>query len=179
MHGIIFNQLFKFVRETRGEETLQKILKDAGIGPKFYDATKFYPDEELGKIVNSTCKILNVRKNDLLELFGSFIAPGLLRIYQSFIKEEWDVMDLLENIESTIHRAVRLNDPKATPPTLKIERTGPDDISITYTSERDMANLGIGIIKAIGKQYKTRLEVRKVLIENGTILKIKRLKQVV
>ncbi len=176
MHGIIFNQLFKFVRESQGEKTLQKILKDAGIGPKFYDATKFYPDEELERIASSACKILNVRRNDLLELFGSFIAPGLLRIYQSFFKEEWDAMDLLENIETTIHRAVRLNDPQATPPTLKIERTGPDDISIIYTSERDMINLGIGIIKEIGHQYKTRFDIKKVLIKDGTMLKIKRLK---
>jgi len=105
------------------------------------------------------------------------MGPGLLRIYQTFIPEEWDILDLLYNIENTMHKAVRLNDSKASPPTLKIERKGPDEISITYTSERDMINLGIGIIKALGMMYKTRLDIRKVPIEKGTILTIKRLKQ--
>ena len=37
MHGIIFNQLFKFVRENNGNDMLKKILEDSKIGIKFYD----------------------------------------------------------------------------------------------------------------------------------------------
>ncbi len=177
MHGLIFNQMFRFIEETRGEQKLQKILNDSGVASKFYSPTQFYPDEELNRIIQSTCKILKLRRNDFLESFGMFMGPGLLRIYQAFIPEEWDLMDLLENIETTVHQAVRLNDSQAAPPTLNIERNGPDDISITYSSERNMINLGIGIIKALAMIYKTHLEIRKMPMEKGTVLKIKRLKK--
>lgn len=67
MHILIFNQLLKFVLETRGEQNLQKVLNDAGVSSKFYSPTQFYPDKEFAKIISSTCKALNARRNDLLE----------------------------------------------------------------------------------------------------------------
>lgn len=175
MHGIVFNQLFKFVRESHGDKVLDKVLKDVGLESKFYDAMKSHPDEDIEKIISSLCKSQNVTRDMVLMDFGKYITPGLLKIYSSFIKPEWDVMDLLENIETTIHRAVRMNNPEADPPALVIKRIGINDISITYSSKRKMIQFGIGIIKALEIHFKVRLNITLISQVDHQVLNIKRI----
>ena len=51
MHGIVFSQFIKYVRETHGLDTLQDIFEDSGIESKRYDITESHPDEELEKMI--------------------------------------------------------------------------------------------------------------------------------
>ena len=175
MHGIVFSQFIKYVRETHGLDTLQVILEDSGFENKKFEITESHPDEQLEKMIASTGKHLNVSRDSLLESLGEFIAPNLLEIYSPFIEKEWDAMDLLENIESTIHRTVRMRDPKADPPKLTIERVGTDKIVINYFSQRKMIHFGIGIIKAIGTQYETKLSINKTDFDDKQVLEVTRL----
>ncbi len=172
MHGIIFNQLQKFVRENHGPETLSKIKEEAGVGGKFYDVSKAHPDEDIFRLIDAACKVLNVEKEALLEAFGNFIAPGLLKTYQTYIKPEWNSLDLLEHVETTMHKVVRISDDQATPPELVIKRISPDEVEIKYYSKRKMVSLGIGIIKAIATHYKENLSISKVANNGATTLRV-------
>ena len=175
MHGIIFLQLRKFIKALSNDNVTEKIYKDSGMGTKFYDATKIYPDAEIVSILNSACKNLNVDRETALEEFGKFIAPGLLTTYKSFIKPEWKCMDLLENIENTIHKAVRASNANATPPALKITRPSLNEVVILYHSTRHMISLGIGIIKKIAEHYNEKVIISKMVTSEGTQLTIKKL----
>lgn len=174
MHGIIFSNLFKFIRENHGYDTLKEIKKDAGVNTTFYDTTKSHPDSELQNLVASACKVLNVDGETLLETFGSYIAPGLLQTYKSFMKPEWDCMDLLEHVELTMHRAVRASTKDTSPPILKIKRLSKSQIQLDYSSERKMISLGVGIIKAIGQHYNEDLIIERNETATGTTLLINR-----
>ena len=172
MHGIVFNQLSRFVRENFGTEVLKEALAEAGLKNKFFASNKAYPDEEIEAIVAALCTKLNIDRNSALEAFGEFLAPGLLQIYGAFVKSEWKAMDLLENIEGTIHKAVRLGNPGALPPSLKIERTDENTVVINYNSPRKMIHLGVGIIRAIAKHYNEDLHISQSKNEEYDILEI-------
>ncbi|MBS1489117.1 MAG: heme NO-binding domain-containing protein [Bacteroidetes bacterium] len=172
MHGIIFLQLQKFIKASSSPEVFSKIMDEAKLRGKFFDATKAYPDEELVAIFSTTCKTLNLDPEVALEEFGKFITPSLLTTYKPYIKNEWGCMDLLENIESTIHRVVRASNAGASPPELVITRINPAEVQIDYTSKRKMISLGIGIIKKIAEHYNEQITISKTAIPNGTRLKV-------
>jgi predicted hydrocarbon binding protein len=89
----------------------------------------------------------------LLERFGEFIVPDLVKVFGPFIKREWAALDLLENTESVIHRAVRLQDAKASPPQLHITRASPSQVTIEYSSPRRLCAVAKGIMRGIATHY--------------------------
>jgi len=161
MHGVVYQQLIMFIRENHGQQILEEICTNAGLDYRTYNATKSYPDQDIEKIVKEICVKLNIDRDAALEAFGEYIGPALLRMYRMSIKADWGALDLLENIESTIHRTVRLNNPEASPPALKVQRTNVNEVIINYSSMRHMIHLGIGIVKVIGKHYNTQLNIEK------------------
>ena len=110
--------------------------------------------------------------DELLASFGKYIGPELIKTYSAYINSEWDSLDLLENIEQTMHSVVRMNSPEAEPPNLVIKRNSDNEVIINYTSERKIISLGIGIIEAIGEHYSEGLEVTQTEIPNGVSLLI-------
>ena len=127
-------------------------------------------------MIGAASELLNVDRDTILESFGEFIAPELLRVYRPYIKADWDCMKLLENIETAIHKAVMNNTPDAAPPKLKITRIDEDEIQIEYTSPRKMIALGIGIIKKIAEHYQETLQISQLSIVDGILLTINRQK---
>ena len=172
MHGIVYQQLMEFVKQGHGEDALNNILKDAGLEGKFYSATKSHPDEDIEAIVASACKALGTDRDTVLEAFGVYIAPDLLKIFSSYVKNDWKAMDLLEHIETTIHKSVRITNPEADPPALKIERVSDNEVLIHYSSQRKMIALGVGIIKAIGDHYNESMSIDRQETATGTTLRV-------
>ncbi|MBS1952350.1 MAG: hypothetical protein OJF59_001962 [Cytophagales bacterium] len=174
MHGIVHQQLNKFLKTLADTDTINSIYKEAGVFGKFYDATKHFADEELAAILTATCKKLNIGRDAALEEFGKFITPALLVTYKSFIKPEWKALDLLEHIENTIHKAVRASNPGALPPQLEIIRESANEVVINYTSPRKMQAFGIGIIKKIAEHYNEKIQIVQSAIPGGTRIQLKK-----
>ena len=174
MHGIVFNQLFKFVREEHGFDALDKIMENAGLKGKFYDATVSHPDQEIFSIVEAACKLLNADKEVVLEAFGSFLAPSLMKTYYSFLLPSWKTIDLLSNIESTMHKTVRMSQPEADPPKLEVKRLSQNEVDIKYLSERKMHSLGIGLIKGIARHYneESDLKIKVDDLQGGKLISV-------
>jgi hypothetical protein len=159
MHGLIFMELQKFVGATAGPEAWTALLRSANISRTNYLVTESYPDEEVVAIVTAASKALDQTAPAILEAFGEFIAPDLFKIYRAFIPKTWKTMDLLENTETAIHRAVRLRDPKAEPPALNCKRTAPNQVVIVYTSPRKLCFVAKGLIRGVAGYYKEKVRV--------------------
>src|SRR5882724_4885836 len=118
MHGIIFQQLQQFVTKNYSNKQWTDLLDSVNLTGKFYLPTQVYPDAELVSIVVKASEVTKMPVPEILEAFGEFIAPSLLKVYAGSIKSEWNTIDLLEHVENTIHKAVRFADKTATPPEL-------------------------------------------------------------
>jgi len=81
-----------------------------------------------------------------------------MSVYKPFVKPEWKTLDMIEHTENNIHRAVRLRDPLAVPPRLKVRRVSPSEVVVIYESERRMCALAKGIARGVATYYGERIE---------------------
>jgi hypothetical protein len=175
MHGIILFQLKKYLEAATDSAGMKSIYQEAGYSDTFFDLTKEHPDEAIETIIRVACEKLQLDRNVALEEFGKFLTPNLMVTYRSYINPEWKCLDLLENVETTIHRTVRRANPEAKPPQLVVTRVSAREVRIDYTSKRDMIALGVGIITKVAQHYKENLSIDKAVIPGGTRLTIRKI----
>lgn len=159
MHGIVFSQLKGFIIAGHGDAVWKQICSGAGLPNKLYLATSVYPDEEIGRLVASASQVLGADVAVILEAFGKALVPGLVSVYGTSLKPQWKTLDVLENVETTIHTVVRRRDPGATPPALESKRNGPREVEIVYRSPRRLCALARGIVLGLADHFKERVSL--------------------
>jgi len=162
VHGTIFNFLEDFANEELGSGAWEALLKAARLEGRTYDVNLVYEDSELLALVAAASAATKLPRPEVLGRFGEWLVPDLLSVYSYLIRPEWDVMAVLLNTERIIHEAVRLGNPGAAPPRLTANRTGPNEVTIHYSSARKMCTLGEGIIRGLGHHFSTPLDVGQV-----------------
>ena len=159
MHGVILNELKGFVDAAFGDGGWKALLGQARLGGRIYLAIEEYPDAEALALVGAASKLSGKPVGDLLEAFGEYLVPGLLKMYGSLVQQGWDTLDIIEHTEETVHRVVRMRNRGARPPYLKCERKGLHELLVVYDSERKMCRLGLGIIRGIAKKRGEKVAV--------------------
>lgn len=163
MHGLIVNQLRQYVVTRHSRETWETLRTSTGAsfgeGPVPINA--IYPDDDVGKIVGAASGALSVPVADLLEDFGAFIAPTLLRVYEPLIPKHWKTLDVVENTEETIHTVVRRQDGIALPPYLKARRATPTQVVVEYSSPRKLCDVARGIVRGIAEHYREQVGIEQ------------------
>ena len=164
MHGLIVNQLRQYVVTKYDRETWEKLRLGTGVaiaeGPVPINA--IYPDADVVAIVGAASEAAGISAATLLEDFGAFIAPALLRVYEPLIPKAWGTLDILEHTEETIHTVVRRQDGGiALPPYLKVERASPALAIVEYTSPRRLCDVARGIVRGISEELRERVEIEQ------------------
>jgi hypothetical protein len=153
MHGSIFVFLKRFVESNYDFSTWFKLLEKANINRESYTMHEMYPTEELTAIVSEASVLTGLPTTELHELFGEFLVPDLLLIYQKYMNPSWRTFDMLINTEAVMHGAVRKEDARTAPPILSVSKVNDNLLIIDYYSKRKMAGVAIGIIKGIAKYF--------------------------
>lgn len=161
MHGIILTELQKFVTQRHGMEAWTEIVRRAGLRNPIYLISTTYPDSDVVAIVNSASTMTGIPTADLLEAFGEALVPGLVQVYGRLVKRGWRTLDLIENTEATMHTVVRRQNPGAAPPRLQCRRVSPNEVVVTYTSQRKLCAVAKGIVKGIASHFKERIVIRE------------------
>lgn len=159
MHGIIFNQLRSYAQARLGEQGWESLLRESGLGTRMYLAFQRYPDEEAVALIQAASRRTGRPVRALLEDFGEFIGPGMMRIYRTFIQPGWSIIDVIENAER-IHERVR-KDPNAAPPRLECQRLNAKVIRVEYTSPRKLCGVGIGFIRGLASELGQHVEIKE------------------
>jgi hypothetical protein len=158
MHGLIFAELQDFVIQTLGDEGWRQVVAHAGLADRVFLPISIYPDAEAAALVAAASAVSGKSRGELLEALGEHLAPGLLHAYDSLLQPEWRTLEVLEQVEATIHHIVRLREPGARPPQLVATRRG-ELVTFTYESPRRMCRLAIGIARGIAVHYGEGLTV--------------------
>jgi hypothetical protein len=159
MHGIIFNQLRGYAQARLGEQGWERLLREAGLPSRMYLAFQSYPDEEAVALVSAASRLSGRSVRFLLEDFGEFLVPGLLKIYRAFIQPEWTILDIVEHSER-IHERVR-RDPHAAPPTLECKRLDVSTTRVIYASPRKLCGVGIGFVRGLASAMRQPVDVQE------------------
>jgi hypothetical protein len=101
MHGVVLGELERFVAETYGEGQWAALLNKAGRSDRIYLTANEYPDSEIMALVGSP-RITGLERSAVLEAFGEFIAPSLLRLYGHLLKPTWKTLDVINNTEQAV-----------------------------------------------------------------------------
>lgn len=168
MHGIVFEELREYVWRAHGADAWTELLTEAAPDRRFYAPDSDYPDEELEALLAALSRKTGAGRKDLLRGFGIFVAPTLLELYRPLIDPGWGLLDFLEHVEETIHRVVRLDDPTAAPPHLRVERPDEGRAIVHYDSRRRMCDFAKGLILGLQDEYGTKVEIRELAcMESG------------
>lgn len=159
MHGIIFNQLRSYAQARLGEQGWESVLREAGLPSRMYLAFQAYPDEEAVAIVSAASRLSGRSVRFLLEDFGEFLVPGLLKIYRAHLQPEWTILDIVEHAER-IHERVR-RDPNAAPPRLECQRLDATTTRVVYASPRKLCGVGIGFVRGLASELRQPVDVQE------------------
>jgi hypothetical protein len=163
MHGIIFSELQNYTEAKHGRGTWDALLRKAKLENRVYLSIQQYPDSEIISLVMATCALTGLSVSSVLENFGQFLVPSLLRLYGHLLKPEWGAIDVIDNAERTVHAVVRVKNPEAKPPKLKTQRLSPSEVLLVYTSSRQMCGLAIGIGLGLGQHFGEKIAVDQTM----------------
>jgi len=164
MHGSMFALLERFVENTYDRSTWSKLLKESGVDHASYRMQEMYPTHEIFAILSCLGDSTEQPVFDLMEQFGEFMVPDLMRMYSSYVQPEWRTYEMLINTEDAMHTAVRREDNRANPPKLCVAKKSANQLMIEYTSKRRMAGVAVGIINGIAKHFHERDKVEVMLL---------------
>ena len=159
MHGVIFSELQKYAEVKHGKEAWSALLEKAGLRNRVYLPVQEYPDADVAAIVVAASTVTGLPVSAVLQDFGEFIAPDLLKMFGHLLWPEWKTIDVIDNTEGTVHTVVRVKNPGARPPQLHTTRRGPDEVVLNYTSPRQMCALAIGIGKGLAKHFNEKIVI--------------------
>ncbi|WP_435344632.1 heme NO-binding domain-containing protein [Haloarchaeobius sp. HRN-SO-5] len=134
--------------------TWRAIQEEAGLDGKIYVPVSEYDDEEAIALVGAASELSGEDEADLLYAFGRYIVEPLVQTYGVHVDREWSGLDLLANVETYIHEALRAKDlSEFTPPALQAKRIDGRTVVIRYGSDRELCKLAEGIIDGVGEHY--------------------------
>lgn len=159
MHGSICVILKKFIEQNYGRETWAEILRLAGHDGLVLSPIQTYPDEAVFAIVGATCEHLEIDLKTGLEAVGKFAAPELVRFAKGMLHPDWKTFELLANIETLIHRTIRVSNPEADPANIQAFELSDDQVQVVYSSQRGLCSLANGILQGLGDVFDEELTV--------------------
>jgi hypothetical protein len=155
------NQFRQFAIERLGREGWREVAEAAGVPSEPFTIGHIYPDEVLGTLLAEAVPRAGMDSSALVEEFGVFIAPALLRIYEPLVDPAWRTLELIENTEEVIHTVVRARMPGAAPPPLDARRTGPHEVVIDYRSPRRLCALAKGIARGLAAHFGESVDIEE------------------
>ncbi len=144
-----------------GAHVWKELLDATGLSSRVYLPVSEYPDAEVVALVKTAAEMTKKEPNAVLEDFGEFIAPDLIRMYEAVVDPKWKTLDVIEHTEEAIHRVVRVKNTGARPPELWATRTSPKELLLRYSSERKMCALAKGIAKGVASHYGERILIQE------------------
>ncbi|WP_121820875.1 heme NO-binding domain-containing protein [Halostella salina] len=149
MHGIIHKSLKEYVEARLNDGSWEDLLDEAGIEPKLYLPVSHYPDEEVTGIVTVIADNTGRSERAVQRDFGAYLAPELLDTFKAHVRDEWDTLDTIAQLE-TVYEGIEGSNDDTTPPDVETRRDG-DAVTVAYHSDRELCALAEGIIQGIAE----------------------------
>jgi len=163
MKGSIVKCLADLVRNNFGEQKWTEIVQKSGENPNMaISATADFDDKTVFKIIENTCKVLNLSKQQACDAFGDYwvntYAPKIYGIYYLKFQNAKQFIMGMDKVHETVTKSV-IN---AQPPRFTVEEVDENTIIVNYISTRSMIDFYIGLVKGVGKYFNTSIGIKKL-----------------
>ena len=167
MYGTIIAELRSFYAKHDAED-----LWEESIGASI-EQNRIYNDSVFKNLVHLLAIRLNKEPKQILQSFGEFITPYLLRLFP--INMDRDIIELLANVETEVEpfgNEMQLVD---TSP-FNVKRVNGSKVEMLYKSRRNMPELRKGIILGLARHMDQHVEVNIDRInDNETLISVRAL----
>lgn len=162
MHGLIFFYIQKFAEvASAGTTSWSKLRPTVTTSNQKYLPSGVYPDADAVHLLESLAQSADEPLPTIVERFGEFLGPQLVKVAAKQVNPAWTALDLIENTEAIIHTMIRATNPGARPPVLDTVRQSPHELTLIYSSERQLCGLARGLIRGIGRHYGEDLSIEE------------------
>ncbi|MCK4685657.1 MAG: heme NO-binding domain-containing protein, partial [Pirellulales bacterium] len=112
MHGLIFFYIRTFADTVSSDTASWSVLRSTvATSHEKYLPSGTYPDSEAIHLLESLAASANEPLPSVIEKFGMFLAPQLLKVAGQYIDPDWSALDLIEHTESIMHSMIRSTNP--------------------------------------------------------------------
>jgi hypothetical protein len=163
MKGVIAVCLANLIQEKFGKDKWQDILETSGL-PR---TTFFMPSTDLDdavvmKVVESTCKVLNLTLQQAADAFGDYwVNDYAPKIYKAYYRGKNNARDFLLNMDK-VHQTVTERIANANPPQFEYQWQDAKTLIMIYISKRGMIDFLVGLVKGVGKHFNEDLQITKL-----------------
>lgn len=161
MLGIVFTEFMEMVEDKFSADILDEVLDTPGLSNDgAYTAVGYYDHTDMIRMVVSLSKIVDLPVDDLIEVFGQHMFSILSGKYPALISDKKSSMDVLESIDTAVHREVIKLYPQAELPEFKCDRHSENHLTMHYRSKRPFSRLALGLMKGCGEHFSETLDIQ-------------------
>ena len=163
MKGIIANCLKETIVSKFEQIKWEEIMIASGLNKNMTIlASVDIDDAVIMKVVENSCKILNLSIEKLADYFGDYwmnsFAP---RIYKPYYGTSANAKEFILKL-TDLHDKVTKNIANAKPPQFEYEWKTENILILTYISHRGLIDFVVGLAKGVGKYFNQKLYVSKL-----------------
>jgi hypothetical protein len=163
MKGVIVKCLSELIKSEFGEDSWKEIVQLSGENPNMViKAISDIDDQIVFKLIENTCKVLNLSKQEACDAFGNyFINTFAPKMYAMYIEKFKTAKEFIMGMDH-VHDIVTRNIENAHPPRFSIENVNENTFIVHYKSTRDMIDFYIGLVKGVGNYFNTTIGINKL-----------------
>jgi len=146
MNGTFFVLMRRLVVTDSGPEAWLHLLRDAKLDHCVFTCDKSYPEAYAAALLDTAASAAGVTRSELLEAFGRFAAPELLRQHPEFVQPGWSVLECIERTANSAQHLMAGSD-------LVAAHTPDGELVITLNLPADLCALAKGVLLGLGDHY--------------------------
>lgn len=146
MNGTFFVLMRRLVVSDSGPEAWLHLLREAKLDHCVFTADNSYPEAYAAALVDTAAAAAGVTRAELLEAFGRFAAPELLREHPEFVQPGWNVLECIERTANAAQALMAGTD-------LVAAHLPDGELVITMTMPADLCALAQGVLLGLGDHY--------------------------
>ena len=162
MKGMLFISFLDLVESQYGQKTLDIVLDQVNSDSSgIYTAGGDYDHKELIQLVVALSNQANVSVTHLTKSFGMYHFAEFISAYPQLFKGLNSSFDVLEVVDSFIHREVKKLYPGAKPPKFECHKQSDSRLELIYESPRCLGDVAEGLIQGCAAYYGEEILVKR------------------
>jgi methyl-accepting chemotaxis protein len=163
MKGTIVLCIADLVKTAGGVDKWREILRRSGL-PEDLQLTSIadVDDEIIQKVLTQIGEVLQLSPEQIQDAFGDYwvndYAPKHYKAYYYGIDSAKSMIMKLDSIHEQVTKII----PNAHPPRFDVEEIDENTLKVHYKSHRKMIDFYIGLVKGVGKFFKTPVHIKKL-----------------
>ncbi len=168
MKGIVFSEFIEFVEKIFSPEVVDDIIESSDLpSGGAYTTVGTYDHRELLQLVTALSEKSNIPIPELVRSFGKNLFGKLASAYPQCLDGVETSFEFLQLIEDHIHVEVLKLYPDAELPHFEYEASQPGWLTMTYRSQRPLADLAEGLMEGCAEHFGEKIRIERENLADG------------